>query len=454
MDAIGPLGRRLRQLLASERGMALPTALFALIATFALASVAILSSVDAQHGTLRDRDSKEAIAAADAGASVALLRLNRFQGSLSEATPCIGPGGESVGVEANGWCPATPAENVGESTFSYQVSGFESNAELSVVAVGTSGSVSRRIEVGLVSYDGELVFANEKLIGQDDVNLEGTPDIRTDLGTNGSVHGNGSYTICGDIRHGVGKEAPEPDCDGEVTEGNKVLPPVTLPADIATNNSNCRLEADPENSALSTCDDPTEVDTYSKHRNSTTPWDPVTRTITVTSNATMTMGGQDYFVCQLFVDNGDLIMAGADEVQVRIFFDTPENCGLSAGDTQLRIGGNGNVVSTGFNPSEESYRVPGFYLLGSLTTPTSVELTGHSGTNELILYAPNSDVELGGNAKWIGMIAGKSLRMHGTPIVESDPNIEPPDEAFSTLWGRTHYVECTGASASPPSADC
>jgi len=98
--------------------------------------------------------------------------------------------------------------------------------------------------------------------------------------------------------------------------------------------------------------------------------------------------------------------------------------------------------------------VPGFYLLGSTTIPTSVELTGHSGTNELILYAPNSDIELGGNAKWIGMIAGKSLRLHGTPIVESDPNISPPDEAFSTLWGRTHYVECTGAEVSPPNSDC
>jgi len=44
--------------------------------------------------------------------------------------------------------------------------------------------------------------------------------------------------------------------------------------------------------------------------------------------------------------------------------------------------------------------------------------------------------------------------MHGTPVIESDPNIAPPDEAFSTLWGRTHYVECTGAEGSPPNSDC
>src|SRR5436190_22862846 len=79
MPVVDRLRARLRLLLRSESGMALPTALFAMIASFALASVAVMSSVDAQHGTVRDRASKNAIAAADAGAGVALLRLNRFQ---------------------------------------------------------------------------------------------------------------------------------------------------------------------------------------------------------------------------------------------------------------------------------------------------------------------------------------------------------------------------------------
>jgi hypothetical protein len=61
----------------SEQGMALPTAIFAMIASMGLASAAILSSVDVQQGSHRDSGSKKAIAAADAGASVALLRLNR-----------------------------------------------------------------------------------------------------------------------------------------------------------------------------------------------------------------------------------------------------------------------------------------------------------------------------------------------------------------------------------------
>ena len=68
------LRRHLRTLARSESGMALPTAIFAMVASMGFAGVAVMSSVNAQHGTHRDHDSKNAIAAADAGADVALLR--------------------------------------------------------------------------------------------------------------------------------------------------------------------------------------------------------------------------------------------------------------------------------------------------------------------------------------------------------------------------------------------
>ena len=91
-----------RDLRRNERGLAVPTALMALVASFALASVAVMSTVDVQQGTQRDHDSKEAIAAADAGANIALLRLNRFLPSLSAANPCAGPNGEPQ-TPSGGW---------------------------------------------------------------------------------------------------------------------------------------------------------------------------------------------------------------------------------------------------------------------------------------------------------------------------------------------------------------
>jgi hypothetical protein len=446
MAAFGILRDRLTKVLRSESGIAVPTALMALLASFALASVAVMSSVDVQMGSKRDNGSKNAIAAADAGASVAMLRLNRFQDSLIKGgAQCVGPNGETQTASA-GWCPATTTSAVGNANYQYQVSSYSKGGEVNVISTGTSNGVTRRVEVGLVSVNGENVFANERVIGQENIELVGTPDIRTDVGTNGSITGKGSATFCGNIRHGVGKTAPEPDCDGEVKEEDKNLPEVAVPTSFA---SNCRLTV--------TCVPSTNVDTYSKSRDKHEPYEENTNKtaaagapgfIRVGSNSSLTMGGSDYLVCGLFVGPGSLIMAAKSAV--RIFVDTPEHCGLESGATQVEFGGGASITSTGYKPEEGSFAVPNIYVLGD----GAVKLNGNSATNELVLYAPLSNIEMGGNSTWIGMIDGKKLEMNGTPKIESDPGMVPPDITLQGLWQRTHYIECTGAGTSPPNAYC
>lgn len=431
--------------------MAVPTALFAMIASLALASAAIMSSVDVQQGTGRDHDSKEAIAAADAGASLAMLRLNRFQNKLSLARPCVGPAGEAQ-IATSGWCPSTPAETVGGAVYAYRISAYNGSGTLKVIAVGTSGTVSRRVEVGFYSTNGRNPFADEKLIGQDAINFIGGVNIRTDVGTNGDVTLNSengkSAVICGDIRHGVGKKAPTPDCSKEKTEGERNLPLVSPPENIAAENSNCRLAV--------TCSPKTQVDTYTTikgkkeetgKRTTKEPWYAAHKTINIPNNSRLSMGGRDYYVCGVFV-NGELIMNAGSEV--RIFVRTPKECELSAGATQVEFTANATIVSTGFNPSQGTYTIPGIYVMGEST----VRLLGNSGTNEMMLYAPLSSIEMRGDATYKGMIAGKSLSIRGNATIESDPNIREPDISESSLLSRTRYVECTGASASPPDANC
>jgi hypothetical protein len=430
--------------------MALPTALFAMIASMALASAALLSSVDVQQGTTRDHESKEAIAAADAGASVAMLRMNRFLPELSVANQCVGPNGEYQEPSA-GWCPVTAAQTVAGATFTYQVSAFTGNGEMSVVSTGTSGTVSRRVNVGMVAYSHKTPFAEEKVVGQENIHMRGNPEIRTDIGTNGNIEGEGTPTLCGNARHGVGrKDTWPPSCNGEETEGNEALPPVAAPENIATENSDCRLVPNCTNESGEL--DTRQVDTYSKRRTSTNPWEEGVEkpgTINVAQNASLTMGGNDYFVCGLYLNSGQLIMAAGEEVHVRIFVDTPEHCGLSSGATQVEFTGNGTIESTGFN-NGQSFNVPEIFLLGNGT----VRLNGDSGTNELVLYAPESEVEMRGNATYKGMIAGKSLNISGNPRIESDPRIPEPAALFQSLLQRTRYVECTGTGVSPPNAGC
>lgn len=425
--------------------MALPTALLAMIAAFALATAAILSSIDVQQGERGDMARKEAIAAADSGANIALLRLNRFQSKLTEATPCVGPAGETQLEAGEGWCPSTPVEKLNSGTsFTYQVSTFSKTGALKVVSIGTAAGESRRVEVGLYSSPNHEVFGNEHLIGKEGIEFKGNPTIHTDVGTNGNINGIGNPHLCGNLRHGLGGEAPQPECEKEVFEGEKEVPPVILPADAGI--ANCRLVPNCTNG---------EEDTYSPERSSKEPWEASSKWIRVGRNASLTVGGTDYLACGIELGgNSRLIMAAA--THVRIYIDTPEHCGLPAGAEQIKMAGGARIESTGLASGEK--HVLEIYVLGSSTVPTNVTLTGNTGNaeteNEVIIYAPYSEVTVEGNAKWRGEIAGKTLNIHGNPTFEWIEGLEDAHQPVKALWERTRYVECTGPTATPPDASC
>jgi len=433
---------RFSLLIRDQRGMAVPTALMALIASFALASVAVISTVDVQQGTKRDHDSKEAIAAADAGANIALLRLNRFLSSLTAAHPCIGPNGEYQ-TPSGGWCPATATEPVGGATYSYTISAYAgTSTPLSIVSVGSSGTVQRRVNVALTTSKGKNVFADERFIGQDEITVKGNFDIEADIGTNGNIVQIGSSgELCGDERHGIGKSGNlVPQCSGTKYEENRELPAIVPPANLATENANCML-------AQSCTSGPYagKVDTWTKAN----PWTAASRTISLGKQGqTLTMNGGDYFICKLDVGPGTIYMSA--QAHVRIFIDTPQHCGLSSGATQVNIGANGSLVSSGYIPKQGIYEIPAIYVLGN----GGVNIGATSGTNHLMLYAPESAIDFSGNAEWIGMFAGKSINLHGNPFFRTDANLKEPDIAYSGLFQRSRYVECTGGTGSPPNANC
>jgi hypothetical protein len=455
------LWRRLRNLAGSEAGMALPTALFATIAAMGLAGAAVISSVDVQQGTKRDSSSKSAIAAADAGASVALMRLNRYASAFSASSPCLGVSAKTLVLTtaaADGWCPEVSG-TVGSSSYVYRTTPSVVGGTMSVVSTGTAGSVSRRIAITFKTTTVGSALALEGVIGIDEVRVDNNADARVSIGTNGNISVGNNGNICGNIRHGVGKKASFSNngtqCKGySVTEGNISLPAVStfMPTDIATNNSNYRL-------VTCTKTTPTKVpvgcqsDTYTGSWSSNEPWNASPRTISSSNNTTLTLGGGDYFVCKLLISNNShLVMASG--AKVRVFFDTPENCGIKAGEKQIDISNNADITATGYQPEQGKFDVPGFYVMGSATIPTTIELSNNSGTNEFVLYAPNTNIILKNNAIYKGVIAGKTVLLDNNAVVEQDTGFEAPQIGGATIYQRQSYVECTGATASPPNAYC
>jgi|GEM_PF-546709 len=487
MAAIDRFILLVRTLRRSERGMALPVALFAMIGSMALAGAAVVATTDVQVGTHRDDSSKDAIAAADAGANVARARQTRYGFVLNEWNPCLklGTGGklEKAPAETIGgqqWCPPVSG-TVGDASYVYRVSpvGVECGAyELCVVSTGTADEVSRRIEVtynrsGLVTNESErtsresreirertereLKEAKEKeeeqkakeleekiqkekeeeskraavegFVGRDGITLSGNADIRVGLGTNGHLSTSGNASICGDIRVGVGKKWTKSgnasQCSGyQVKEGNVDLPPVSsfIPTNIATVNSNNRITACTKTNVPVDC----QKDAYTGNWKSKPPFNATTRAITLSSNDTLTVGGGDYWVCSISMSgNSQLIMATGS--RVRFFFDTPEHCGNNG--NQLSLSGNNRISATGYQPSVGQFDVPGFYFLGSPTVASQINLSGNFGTvNEMVIYGPDTYINISGNATFKGILVGKQIAMSGNGKVEQDAGFPVPPE--------------------------
>jgi hypothetical protein len=461
MAAIDRFILLVRDLRRNESGMAVATALVAMTVAFSFAGAAVVYSVNTQHGTVRDHDSKQAIAAADAGANVALMRLNQFSKAVSAASPCVAVSGTLLVVtkaEADGWCP-TVSGTVGSATYSYRVGPTTaacSGSTSCVVSTGTNNGVSRRIDVNLGTSTVGGAFSRAGVLGQEDITLENNADIRVGVGTNGNIRLSNGASICGDIRHGVGKELTFENSSSQCAgygkyEGNEALPPVSsfIPSTISTSNSDKRLVKCTATNVPEEC----QQDSYTKTWGTTVPWNATTRTIEPAQNSTLTLSGGDYFICRLVLGNNSHLIMSATAT-VRIFFDTPENCGIKANEAQIMVENNADITSSGYQTTEDKFAVPGLYLMGSTTIPTKVVFGNNAGDSQFVLYAPNTNVYLENNATFKGAIAGKTVYLSNHAKVEQDEGFEPPNIGGSALYSRQSYIECVGATASPPSANC
>jgi hypothetical protein len=487
MAAIDRFTLLVRALRRGERGMALPTALFAMTAAMALAGAAVVTSVDVQRGTKRDSGSKSAIAAADAGANVATMRLSSYSKTLAKS-PCIAEAnGSLVATEAvktgsgAGWCPPVSG-TVGRGTYQYWVSPAgtkcdEGTYSLCIVSVGTVDGVSRRIELTFnestlqdagtgtgTTTGGNTTTGGsfEGLVGQDKVDISGSADIHVGVGTNGEIFGNNnSAKVCGDMRVGIGKKPPSSKlfCGNyKVTYGNVTLPPVTnfMPSNIATVNANARFTTCSKGLPSGCQSDTMTSGSYK----SGSPFDPTpTGRFLNLNGETLTVSGPDYWICKLKMNGkSELIMRAG--TKVRFFFDTPEHCGMAPGTNQIEMNGNSKITATSYQTTPGNFDMPGFYLLGA----GRALINGNNGTN--------AEIELKGNATYKGLMAAKTLLVTGSSTVVSDagyqlpPELKPPPPPTSgttteptttaRLYTPQTYVECTGVATGTeaPNSNC
>ena len=431
---------RIRMLLgrlrADQEGIAIPTVMIVTSIGFAFVTVGLVSSVNAQRGTVRDQDSKAALAAAEAGANVALMRSNRY---LTGTTQCVFPSGSwsgaplTTGTATSGWCPAVSG-TVGRASWTYQQSSAVSTAgttqATTIVATGYSGNVTRRVAVTVQPESGASIFADEGVATSENITLGGNPSIYTNMGANGSIGFNGSAAVCGTVRYGAGDSLTGTNtCPGyPVTEGDKAIAPLSesFRRTLLMTNRNCQIAR--------TC---SPAASYTKGGSY---WNAATRTINIAQNATLTLPTGDYLICRFFGTNGSLVIpTGAT---VRIFFDTPEACGLANGATQLSTAGNFNIDSTGYNPQTGLGTLPGFYFFGSPYITTVADFGGGSSANEFVFYGPYTAVTMRGNVSYTGAFAAKSINITGNATIRAVQNLDYTSIPTTLMWRQERFIEC------------
>ena len=347
--------------LAAESGMAVPVVLAALVIGLSLGSAAVLASVQVQSGSIRDEDSKAAIAAADAAVAEAVFRQNKVPTAGGNRCLVLGAGATLIPgpPAADGWCPAVSG-TVGTASWTYRVrhlSPVNGTETMEVVGTGTSDGVSRRVEVQARTENGGNPFSTNAVVGRDFINLESNAHIEGNAATNGDITIRSSAELCGTAQIGT-EPADSLNLLGSGQHGGSGCPQSTYPVVAADTtlapvfqgfvpsvNSNGRFFSQD----LST--------------GSGVTWNSATRTLNVGTNSTLTLGGANYSFCRLHMDSNSTIYiaAGAD---VRIFFDTPESCNQTSGIAQMELDSNTRIVPSSGNPAHAA-----FLFVGSTSTP-------------------------------------------------------------------------------------
>lgn len=438
--------------LQRDAGFALPTVMLAIVAAFALGTATIVASVGAQSGTTRDQNTKAALAAAEAGVSNALLRYNRVR-TTSLADACVPVGGAAP--DTSGWCAASGTGTVDRGTYQYWVR--PNLTELQVVSLGTVDGVSRRIEIEAHSAQsppsGLKPFAQHSVIGLDYVTQASNSSLAGNVATNGdiTIDANASL-VCepGGAQVGAGHTVTGTYSCPPYQEGEVVLPPVNQ-GDVATNNSNGRITM--AKSGVS------GGDTISGNSNKL-DWDPVTRTLTLNQNVSLTLGGANYSLCKLVTSsNSNLFVAGGQ--QVRIYFDSPEACGLTGPVDQLSLASNSSIQATGTQPLDLA-----LLFVGSDSISTGVRLASNTLApgpcgQTFVVYAPRSDITLASNSYICGAVAGKSITAEQnarvtTSTAGSEFELPNTESQYFIGYAPSNFIECTATvpPASAPDQGC
>jgi hypothetical protein len=435
-----PVFKRSRRRAGGEEGFALPTVLFLLLASLAIATAAVTGALGGQKGTSRSYDTKDALGVAEAGIEQTLERYN-----LATTTPPCTTG--CTGTLSNGGTYTTWTRLTAHSC----PSGPHDVLEL--VSEGTADGITRRVYTQANSASTECPFIDAGVIGLNQIHLDSNASITADVATNGNVvmDANSILTGCAQVGEGYGVTGGGVDgwsCGlGAPIYGTTSLPPVNQ-GDVATNNNNSELLAHLGGKKQDACYNGFTADGVASTACGT-------RELVLTGNSSLTLTSGNYSLCRMELIQNSAMYIAAGAI-VRIFFDSPEACGYNSGSpgtTQLRLDSNTRLTVNGGGAGHVALMFVGSDDITTNIVLASNTLAQNACNQDFVVYAPRTNVELRSNSYYCGAIAGKVIE------VDSNSAITTSNDAsdFDIDAGDDHYYaevfkECAGpasAYASP-----
>lgn len=434
-----------------ERGIALPLALAVLAVVALLAVAAAAAAVTASHQSLRDRNAKRGFQAAAAGVQTANYRTTLLQPGPQQ---CVikdpSTGDLSVGpVQADGWCaPQTETLDDG-ATYTQQVSAGtqvvangQQLVQREIVSTGLVNGVTRRVDVRTSAATTAPLFPlNYAAISLASVSYGSTVTINGGLGSNGDINLSNQATVCGDATPGPGDQVTTANqahvCDGYSTQ--PATQPFTLdPVDqgqAPTQNSNARIA-----SALAGTGGGDSCTTCGK-----VGWNPNTRVLSLTNNATLTLGGNTYSFCRVDLKNSAQLKIAVNAT-VKIYIDSPEHCGGTSGMGSVLLQNSSGILNLNSDPTTLQ-----LYMVGSPSIPTTVDFANSFASSMLMgIYAPYSTVYLHNTVSITGAVAGASVPIENSSSITYDARVGNITGGGIPVYRSTgKWVEC---SSTPPNA--
>jgi hypothetical protein len=446
----------MRRLMTSERGIALPvaTAMLLVISLFVVAFFSVTLQVN--DTSIKDRSSKRALAAAEAGLQMALYRMNQF--GPSDPNQCFTTGPDPL-------CQGQTDQLGNGASYTYYVTrqappgvlcvGRAPGAmERCITSVGTAGGVQRRVQVLANTITGAISYKSVGLMTKSLMYAGVSSEITSEVAANGIVHfgnsaktfSNASPEIDGAVLHAPGSTYQTSGSSQQIAGGRQ---------SVATPYEFEDIKFEPIETTA------TNLTTAGWSKSGYTA---ATKQWTVSGDQSLAAG--IYYFCRLTMANSAKLTFSTSQ-PTQIYIDSPSRAGsLCEGQsnpaTTYPVGTfwleNSNefnkdgreelveifVHGTSFNGTRSG---PSFSCTPAGDSPhtdkcKSDVLLNNSSAFEGMINAPNTTVELNNSGKMKGAIAADKIRFNNSVVFELTDAVK--DEAPATVGGidRGNWVEC------------